>query len=125
MHPAEAVALVVAEAPLEPCGLWGGTYRLKLRQLLAHTPEGLVAIHRWLGSEERIQHSSLIGTKADVIALSLAHRGHGSKATQPLFRQQTVGAVAQRDHGLAAFKRRQQLRQRCAGIPVLNGPVKF
>src|SRR5580692_2486720 len=100
MHPAKAFALVVAQAPLEPRGLWGGTYRLKLRQLLTHAPEGLVAIHRWLGSKQRVENSRLVGAKANVIAFSLAHRGHGSEATQPLFGQQTVGAVAESDHGL-------------------------
>ena len=89
---------------MEPGGLCGRAHRLKARQLVAHTPEGLIAIHCRAGWRAARRERRLVGAEANVIAFHLAHCGHMPETAQPLLRQQTVGAIVERDHGLAAFR---------------------
>src|ERR1700722_17601650 len=93
MHPAQTLPLIVAQASCETGRLFGGPDRCKLSQLLAHTAEGVVAIHGRLCRQQGVENSCLAGAETNVIALCFAHRGHMAESTKPLLRQQTVGAV--------------------------------
>ena len=67
VHPAHALALIVAQLPHETGGLRAGVNALELAQLVAHAREGGVATRFGLRGQQRIQQAGLVAAKADVI----------------------------------------------------------
>ena len=125
LHPADALALVVAQLSHEARGLLAGADAREAAQLVAHAGEGLVATDFGLRGQQRVEQPGLIAPEAQVIGFGSAQPGERAEAVQPLLRQQAVGAVVQPDHVLAAAQRRQQRGQLGGGVAIIHFAVQL
>jgi hypothetical protein len=84
--------------------LFGRFNDLKPVELFANAEEGLITIDCRLRGEQGIEQSRLTGTETNMAVLCRTHAGYDAKSMQPLFRQQSVGAVIQCHHRFSAFE---------------------
>ena len=125
LHPAQALALVIAQAGPRSRRAARRHRRPETAQLLAHAGEGLVAAGLGLGGQQGIEQSGLAPAEADVIVLAAfpgRPAGRCGAATPP-----AAGRRCRRpaDHVLAAAQGFQQRGQFRRGVAVVHLAVQL
>ena len=124
MEPAEALALVAAQAAAKAGGLVGGLDAVEPGQLRPRSLEDGVDPRLGQRGQERVEQSHLGTTEAQAIALGRTGDGERAVPLQPLLRQDPEGAIVEPDRPVAAAERGEQLGQARHPIAELDRAVE-
>ncbi len=117
--------LIIAELSDEPFGLGGGLHPFKGPQTLARALEHFIDMNLRLRDQHGIQQSSLIFFETEMPVFFPAKSSERSELLQPVLRQQTERAIAQRHHIVAAAQCFEQHRQADFRVSIIDFSLKF
>ena len=117
--------MIVAQLSLKARRLIHCRNAAKSLQLRTHPVEELIAPGFGLRGQQCVQQTRLAAAEPHMAIFSSSHPGHSCYPPQPFFRQQSVAAVAQPDHIVAAPRRRQQFRKVHHLISILHIALQF